>query len=257
MRGTWMTLRRRGLTTALGLAALIAGAQPSRATMPPLHGPMPPEMTAALRAGLMDLPARAEPGAPGAAGARSALAGQTLWRVPVILVSYSDSTLITTAQDFDQLLFDTTASTPTGSVFDYYQWASAGRMRVIPTVVATVTMANTRNYYSANSRGVNGYITPRNDAGLVMDALKICHRNVDWTRFDVDHDNYVDMLWVVHAGKGGEGTSDLNDAWSITSALSGYLSSWFNSQPVDVSAPGAPPLWVNRFSILPELSLFK
>jgi immune inhibitor A len=256
MRGFWMTFRNRGIVAALGLAVLVAGAQPSHATMPSLRGPTPAEVAAALKGGLLELPARpalAEPAAPGAAGTRAAILTSNLWRVPVILVSYSDSALITTAQEFNQELFDTTGSTPTGSVFDYYQWASGGRLRVIPTVVATVTVSNTRRYYGADSRGINLSSTPRNDAGLVTEALQICFRSVEWTRFDLDRDGYVDMLWVVHAGRGGEGTPDLNDLWSITSRLSGY---WFNSQAFDVTAPGGPHLLVDRFSILPELSLF-
>jgi len=256
MHGFWMTLRNRGIAAALGVLVLVAGAQSSRATMPSRQGPMPDGVTAALKAGLLELPARGTPlapGAPGIAGAQAVQLKPNPWRVPVMLVSYSDSALITTAGDFNQGLFDTTGSTATGSVYDYYQWASGGRLRVIPTVVATVTMPNTRRYYGADSRGINRSSTPRNDAGLVTDALQICFRTVDWTRFDGDRDGYVDMLWVVHAGPGGEGTPDLNDLWSITSRLSGY---WFSSQAFDVTASGGPHLLIDRFSILPELSVF-
>ena len=251
-----MTLRNRGNAAAVGLAVLLATALPARATMPPRQGPLPVEVAAALRGGLFEPPARLAPGVPAAGGAGSAraeLSGPTLWRVPVIVISYSDSALITAATDFNQILFDTTGITPTGSVYDYYQWASNGRLRVIPTVVATVTLPNTRRYYGFDSRGLNRISTPRNDAGLVNDALQICNRNVDWRRFDLDHDGYVDMLWVVHAGPGGEGTRDLNDLWSITSRLSSY---WSNSLPFDVSVLGGPHLLIDRFSILPELSIF-
>lgn len=250
-----MTLRNRGIA-AVGLVVLIAAAPPARATMPPRQGPLPAEVAAALGGGLFEPPARLAPGSLGAGGAtgdRAQTASQTLWRVPVIICSYSDSALITTAADFNLTLFDTTGSTPTGSVYDYYQWATAGRLRVIPTVVATITLPNTRRYYGADSRGLNRTSTPRNEAGLVNDALQLCYRNVDWTRFDLDRDGYVDMLWVVHAGRGGEGTQDLNDLWSITSRLSSF---WSNSFPFDVSAPGGPHLLVDRFSMLPELSLF-
>ncbi|HEY6866450.1 MAG TPA: M6 family metalloprotease domain-containing protein, partial [Candidatus Eisenbacteria bacterium] len=140
-----------------------------------------------------------------------------------------------------------------GSVYDYYEWASAGRLRVVPVVVATVTVPNTRAYYGANSHGLNRTSTPRNEAGLVQDAIQLCATKVDWTSFDLDHDGYVDMLWVIHAGPGGEGTRDVNDLWSTTSQMSLY---WLNTYPLDVSAPGGPHMLIDRFSVLPELSLF-
>src|SRR5258705_13934414 len=124
---------------------------------------------------------------------------------------------------------------------------------VIPTVVATVTVPHTRHDYGADSHGVCRTCVGHNDAALVNDALQLCFRNVNWTSFNADHDSYVDMLWVVHAGRGGEGTLDLNDLWSITSELATY---WSNSYPFDVTQPGGPQLLVNRFSIVPELSLF-
>ncbi len=224
--------------------------------MPPRQGPLPAEVAEALRGGLFEPPARpapAEPAAGEAGATRAQAAAPIVWRVPVILASFSDSALITTAADFNQTLFDTTGMTATGSVYDYYQWASAGRLRVIPTVVATVTLANNRHYYGFQSHGVNRISTPHNDAGLVTDAITICWRNVDWSSFDLDHDGYVDMLWVVHAGVGGEGTQDLDDLWSITSQLEPY---WSRSSKFDVATSGTTHLYINRFSILPELSLF-
>ncbi len=248
-----MTLGSRGSAVALGLIVLAAAASPARATMPSRLGPLPVEIAQALRGGLFAPPAPRAMPEPGNAGSTRAQAAIAVWRVPVVLVSYSDSALITTAADFNGTLFDTTGSTATGSVYDFYQWASAGRLRVIPTVVATVTVPHTRHDYGADSHGVCRTCVGHNDAALVNDALQLCFRNVDWTRFNADHDSYVDMLWVVHAGRGGEGTLDLNDLWSVTSELATY---WSNSYPFDVTQPGGPQLLVNRFSIVPELSLF-
>ena len=238
---------------ALGLSLLMAGATPAQAMMPPRHGRFPAEVSSALRSGLLTLPAPALRPRAGTAGAEAVMA-RTLWRVPVVLVSFSDSALTNGAAAFNSQLFDTTGSSATGSVYDYYQWASNGALRVIPTVVATVTVPHTRDYYGAGAHGINSTATPRNDAGLVMDLLQQCAQSVDWTRFDLDRDGYVDMLWVVHAGVGGEGTpdADLSNLWSVTTQLSGY---WSGTQPIDVSAPGGPHTLIDRFTILPELSL--
>lgn len=214
---------------------------------------MPAVVSAAREAGLFDLPAPPVPVPEGSAGAQRVQARQTLWRVPVILVSYGDSALITNASDFNQALFDTTGSTPTGSVYDYYQWAARGQLRIIPTVVATVTLPGLRIFYGNFAKGLSRTTTPGNAAGLVTHALQICASSVEWTRFDNDHDGYVDMLWVVHAGRGGEGTGDPNDLWSITSRLS---LGWTNSDRFDATAPGGPRMLIDRFTVLPELSLF-
>ena len=88
----------------------------AHATAPPRSGALPPEITAAFRSGVFAV-------APHPAGlATSASTGE--WRVPIILVGFPDDTLTYRKADFDHELFDTTRSVPTGSVYDYYQWAS-------------------------------------------------------------------------------------------------------------------------------------
>jgi hypothetical protein len=86
---------------AVALAVLAA---PAGATMPPVLGPPAAEVSSAFRDGLFDLPAR-----------RAALGVSTtqpIYRIPVILVSYTDAPLTYGSADFDLALFDTTQSTP-------------------------------------------------------------------------------------------------------------------------------------------------
>ena len=130
----------------LALAGLAATASPVRATMPPLPGnPVPEEVAAAFREGLFALPER-----PVGLGVSAV---QSLWRIPVVLVAYADDSLTFGAAAFDSALFDTTGSTATGSVFDYYRWASGNRMTVTGKVVATVRVANDKLYYGFNCVG--------------------------------------------------------------------------------------------------------
>src|SRR5690348_5762556 len=146
-----MTIRHRGLAVMFGVAAVMAAAAPARATMPPRFGALPAPVAAATRAGMAALGARLPSGALGA----SALQTQSVWRVPVILCSFTDSVLTYGATDFNQTNFDTTGSTLTGSIYDYYQWASGGRLRVIPTVVATLALPRSLGYYSYGSWGLS------------------------------------------------------------------------------------------------------
>jgi M6 family metalloprotease-like protein len=220
------------------------------ATMPTPSGDLAPEVRSAFSAGLLGLPGR--PAGPGTSAATTA---QSVWRVPVIMVGFLDDSLDYTAQDFEVALFDSTGATPTGSVYDYYQWASGGRLQVTGEVVAVLQMAQTREWYAALGYGLNYSGTPNNTFGLVYDALFHSHASVDWSRYDQDRDGYVDMLWVIHAGPGAESTLDRNHFWSITSRMSGGWragSSFVTGQLL----PGSINLYyrIDRFSILPEIS---
>jgi immune inhibitor A len=242
--------RSLSLGFVLVLAGLAGSAAPGRATMPPLGGhPIPEEVASAFREGLFALPAR-----PVGLGVSAV---QSLWRIPVVLVAYADDSLTFGAAAFDSALFDSTGSTPTGSVYDYYRWASGNRMTVTGRVVATVRVANDKLFYGFNGWGLSRTSTPRNIAGLVKEALDSCRTQVNWSDFDLDGDGYVDMLWVVHAGIGGEASPDRydNDLWSITSSLAGYWS-FTNVYTTPDPVPGSTTRFikVNRFTTLPELS---
>lgn len=233
-------------------AALLLGlalAHTASATVPPVWGPMPEIVRHAALSGAFAFPATSGPLPPPGT--------QTVWRIPVVLVSFSDSALVYTAQDFNATLFDTTGASPQGSIYDYYQWVSGGRIRVIPTIVAKITAPNTRAFYGNQTWGLDREETPNNDYGLVKDALNKCAAAVDWSPFDGNHDGVVDMLWVVHAGVGGEATIDRNNLWSIASLMTAY---WLASQPYETQTPigggSSAHIMIDRFSILPELSAF-
>lgn len=218
--------------------------------MPLRDGGIPEAVRSGFDAGLFSLPAQA--GRPQASATASS---QTLWHVPVVMVSFSDDTLDYGAAEFESALFDTTGATPDGSVYDYYRWASRGRLRVTGRVVAVVNLPHTREWYAALNYGLTYSGTPNNSFGAVYDALAQCHRTVNWAEFDQDRDGYVDMLWVLHAGEGGETSLDRNNLWSITSRLSG---GWRGGSPfvTEQLLPGAINVYyrLDRFSILPELS---
>src|SRR5882724_10931757 len=108
--------------------------------MPTREGSVPEQVSQAFEAGLFKLPASPALGL-------SAVGGT--WIIPVILVDFTDQPLTySSPSEWDRALFDTTGVTPTGSVFDYYQWVSGNRLRVIGKVVAVVHLDNTRGYYA-------------------------------------------------------------------------------------------------------------
>lgn len=215
--------------------------------MPPLSGPVVPEVSAAFARGLFVVPER-PPGLE-----TSAATGE--WRIPIIRVAFTDSALVHPKVALEQRLFDMTGAVPTGSLSEYFQWASRGRIQVRGEVVATVTLPNNRNYYANDSWGVNALETPNNSFGMFRDAVYAVDNVVDFSRFDMDTDGYVDMLWLVHAGPGGETTTSRRDLWSITSRAS---TGWSNGLPAETNdlVPGSllQHMRIDRFTVLPELS---
>jgi immune inhibitor A len=239
------------LAARWAVVVLAVLAAPATATMPSVSGTLPTEISSAFRDGLFDLPAR-----PAGLGVSAA---QSIFRIPVILVSFTDEPLTYSGTDFEIALFDTTQATPTGSLNDYYRWVSGNRLNVVGHVVATVHLPQDKFYYSYNSFGLSRTGTPHNSAGMVTDALLACATQVQWSDFDLNRDGYVDMLWVVHAGPPGEGAPDRlkNDLWSITSRLGAYWSG-SNAFVTTEHVPGSSTqhMLIDRFSVLPELSYF-
>jgi M6 family metalloprotease-like protein len=245
----------------LRLAAVLLAltSAPASATMPAYQGPMPPELSRAFAQGGFAI----QPARPAGSGAAPAglepPSTHNLWRVPVVLVSYADSSCKFTPANFNAALFDTTGTSATGSIYDYYQWASHGRIRVIPTIVGVVKVPNTRTYYGGNFWGLDRSSTAQSDYGLVRDALSRTSPSIDWSVFDQDHDYRVDAVWVVHAGIGGELSRDTtrSDLWSINSQLTNY---WLGGIAWDTPTPipggGSLRYQVDHFNILPELSGF-
>jgi len=246
-------LRLRSCRLILAFSAVAASlpiAFPAGATMPTPAGTLPREVAEAIDRGI-SLPARG-------AGLGVSAVPPAVWRIPIILAAFADEELTYSAADFDSALFGTRQAIATGSVRDYYRWVSGGRLDVTGRVVATVRLPGTMAYYGDGAWGLSG--RPQNSAyGALLDALQLCQRDVDWTEFDPDHNSRIDMLWFVHAGKGGE--ASLNELplkrrlWSFTSALSRDPSGGFVYETTQL-LPGSTTAHykIDPFASLPEIS---
>lgn len=236
-------------TSCLAAAILLLACASARATMPPPVGPVGPELSAAFARGLFDVEGHT-PGLTASSTTRE-------WFIPVIRVAFSDSAIVFPRVVLEQRLFDTTGVVPTGSMAEYYRWVSGGRLEVRGELVATVTLPHDRNFYAADAWGVNSLGSPNNSYGMFRDALNACDATVDFSRFDLDSDGYVDMLWIVHAGPGGETSTSRRNLWSITSRAT---AGWNNGSPFDTNdlTPGSftQRVRIDRFTVLPELSGF-
>lgn len=245
------------LVLAAVIPLAVLAAPPARATMPPPSGVIPEVVREAFASGAFRLP---EPPPavddPDGLGVSAGQAGG-VWRIPVILAAYADVPLSFSAAAFESTLFDTLERTATGSVFDYYRWASRGKLTLVPEIVATVQLPNTRHYYAWNSFGLGLTNTPNNAFGAVRDALILCQVEVDWALYDRDRDGYVDMLWFIHAGAAGEASQDRDDLWSMTS----MMDHWRNGEAYTTHrrVPGTVDRYmkIHRFTVLPERSAMR
>src|SRR5262249_58998129 len=107
--------------------------------MPPLTGPVVPEVAQGFANGLFDVPAPV--------GGLSTSSARDDWFIPIIRVAFTDSAIVHAKVELEQRLFDSTGAEPTGSMVEYYRWVSGRRIRIRGEIVATVTLAHDRNYY--------------------------------------------------------------------------------------------------------------
>src|SRR5690242_8929703 len=178
IRGTLPEVRTSAVLRAtpwlVAALAILFQPSPAGATMPPISGPVVPEIADAFARGLLAVPERP-------AGLQTSAARED-WFIPIIRIEFTDSSIVHTKAELEQRLFDTTGAEPNGSMFDYYQWVSGRRMRVRGEVVATVRLPHDRDYYAADAWGVNALGTPNNDYGMFRDAVSACDGTVDFSR---------------------------------------------------------------------------
>jgi len=147
-------------------------------------------------------------------------------RALVLLVDFPDTVATLKVSDVQSMLFSD-KTFPTGSLKDYYRENSYGKFTLDGDVVGNpnsrngwLRMPHNYNYYANNNFGLGP--APRNAEQLVMDALDAAvaaNPNFDPKRYDSDGDGVADMLVVVHAGPGAEGTLDPTQIWSQRSSL--------------------------------------
>jgi immune inhibitor A len=165
----------------------------------------------------------------------------TPFRILAILVKYSDKNSSVGATFFDSLVFDSAGST----VRDYFNEVTGAQIDLVtvnlPSTLGWRTAPQTYAYYVDGQNGLGTY--PNNCQKMVEDLVDQVDPLVDFSQYDNDGDNYVDVLLVIHAGSGAERTGSLNDIWShkwgITPRLKdGVYINDYTTQPEYWTSPG-------------------
>ncbi len=151
-------------------------------------------------------------------------------KVLVILVDFSDnpydqqvapyvSRVAATPSMFNDVLFSTDGSNPTGSMSEYYLENSYGKFLVQGVIAGWYRMPHPYSYYVGTDQGLQSFSPNAQD--LAMDAVLAADPDVDFSQFDSYGpsgfpDGTVDGIFVVHAGTGFEDSHNggINDIHS-------------------------------------------
>jgi M6 family metalloprotease-like protein len=134
-------------------------------------------------------------------------------RALVVLIQFKDLSFKKTADDFVSLFNDLNYNIDgaTGSVRDYYRFASQGQFDYLTDVYGPYTSKNNMSYYGGNS-SIGG-----NDAhavDLCKEAMMSLPKTIDYSIYDNDDDGLIDNVHIIFAGYGEEAGASSNAIWS-------------------------------------------
>lgn len=131
-------------------------------------------------------------------------------KFPVILASFSNRAFNKTKTQFNNLLNQVNYGV-TGSVHDFYNENSYGKMNLEFVVVGPVQLPRTIAYYGNNSNG--------NSQQFAHDAINLANDSINFAQFDNDGDGYVDGIHIFFAGYGEESGGGADCIWSHRGTL--------------------------------------
>lgn len=142
-------------------------------------------------------------------------------KVLVLMVEFTDVSFTFTSEDIDTLLnskkmnknvwINGVVAKSQGSVAEYFDFCSGGKFRPQFDIYGTFKVNNTAAYYSSR------------ETTFVRDACKAAEDYVDFSQYDQDGDGYVDLVYIMYAGYGGNWEGNEGTIWPKTVYTSGYF----------------------------------
>lgn len=161
-------------------------------------------------------------------------------RIPVILVNFSNYALVSSRADIDSMFNSNhwAKDNAKGSVRQFFQDNSNGAYNPQFDIYGPVTLSQTYAYYGGgkNTTARPGY--------MVTEACTLMDDSIDFSLYDADGDNFVDMVFVLFAGFGENdpptqdlvaNASDLvwPHCWTINSAGCGSSQRVFDGKTIN------------------------
>ena len=131
-------------------------------------------------------------------------------KFPVILASFSNRAFVLQKRQFNNLLNQVNYGV-SGSVHDFYNENSYGKMNLEFVVIGPVQLPRTIAYYGNNSNG--------NSQQFARDAITLANDSVDFAQFDNDNNGFVDGVHIFFAGYGEESGGGADCIWSHRGTL--------------------------------------
>lgn len=125
--------------------------------------------------------------------------------VKVLLVDFPDRQGVLPAQHYEDMLFSD-KTYPTGSMRDYYDEISLGKVEVNGTVEGWLRMPNPYSFYTNKESGLEWNSYPHNAPRLAEDAVNAAlQQGVKFEKaLDKLNQGAVTALFIIHAGRGAE-----------------------------------------------------
>lgn len=134
-------------------------------------------------------------------------------RALVVLMQYRDVKFSKSKDNFESLFNEEGFSLDNakGSVKDYYSFASSGQLDYISDIYGPYTASNNMRYYGQNSSRGGGDV---NAIELCLEAIRNLPKDLDYSKYDNDHDGIVDNIHIIFAGYGEESGASGDAIWS-------------------------------------------
>lgn len=129
----------------------------------------------------------------------------------------------------------------TGSVRDYFVASSAGKFTPVFDLYGPVTLPNKTAYYGENDYWGND----KRPGEMVRDACKLLDTEIDFSKYDLDGDGYVDNIYVIYAGQGEASYGADETIWPHRWSMSAALGSSPSYDGVKVESYGCCNEWDN------------
>ncbi|MEM0519353.1 M6 family metalloprotease domain-containing protein [Aequorivita flava] len=132
----------------------------------------------------------------------------------LLLIDYPDQLATYTNAEFNNLSNQVGYSVngQTGSFRDFYLAASYGNLTINTDVSGWYTAANNRATYGVGSLVARNFL---NAVPLIREAVDAAEAaGVNFADYDGDNDNNVDVVMVIHSGRGAEESANADDIWS-------------------------------------------
>lgn len=131
----------------------------------------------------------------------------------VVLMQYKDLAFKKSKEDFEALFntLDYQEGGATGSVRDYYRFASQSQLDYVSDVYGPYTANNNMRYYGGNATSGGGDSNPLE---LCIEAIKNLPENIDFSLYDNDGDGVVDNVHIIYAGYGEEAGASSDAIWA-------------------------------------------